>query len=44
VERAYRRGKAIEKRRKLMEAWGRYCETGGLVLSLRDVMVRIPQA
>jgi integrase len=26
VERAYCRGKAIEKRRKLMEAWGRFCD------------------
>jgi integrase len=26
VERAYRRSKAIEKRRKLMEAWASYCE------------------
>jgi len=43
VERAYRRGKAIEKRRKLMEAWGRYCEAGAVVLSLREVMVRTPR-
>ncbi|MCW0232116.1 MAG: hypothetical protein OJJ21_00800 [Ferrovibrio sp.] len=28
VERAYRRGDALEKRRKLMEAWARYCEHG----------------
>jgi integrase len=27
VERAYRRGDALEKRRKLMEAWARYCNT-----------------
>ncbi len=26
VERAYRRGDALEKRRKLMEAWARFCE------------------
>jgi integrase len=26
VEQAYRRGTAIEKRRKLMEAWAAYCE------------------
>ena len=26
VERAYRRGDALEKRRKLMDAWARYCE------------------
>lgn len=25
TERAYRRGDALEKRRRLMEAWGRYC-------------------
>jgi integrase len=27
VERAYRRGDLFDKRRKLMEAWGRYCAT-----------------
>ena len=26
AEQAYRRGDALEKRRELMEAWGRYCE------------------
>lgn len=26
TERAYRRGDALEKRRKMMEAWGRFCE------------------
>ncbi|MEG2312372.1 integrase arm-type DNA-binding domain-containing protein [Brevundimonas sp.] len=26
TERAYRRGDALEKRRAMMEAWGRYCE------------------
>jgi integrase len=26
TERAYRRGDALEKRRKMMEAWARYCE------------------
>jgi integrase len=26
AERAYRRGDALEKRRKLMDAWARYCE------------------
>jgi len=25
VEAAYRRGTALEKRRKLMEAWAKYC-------------------
>jgi integrase len=29
VERAYRRGDALERRRELMEAWGRFCEPGG---------------
>jgi integrase len=29
VERAYRRGDALEKRRQLMEAWGRYCASNG---------------
>jgi integrase len=28
VERAYQRGAMLEKRRKLMEAWGAYCEGG----------------
>jgi integrase len=28
VERAYRRGDALEKRRGLMEAWSNYCEPG----------------
>jgi hypothetical protein len=27
VENAYRRGDVIVKRRKLMEAWGKYCCT-----------------
>jgi hypothetical protein len=26
VEAAYRRGDALEKRRKLMEAWAQWCE------------------
>ncbi|HAJ02299.1 MAG TPA: integrase [Brevundimonas sp.] len=26
TERAYRRGDALEKRRKMMDAWGRFCE------------------
>jgi integrase len=26
AEQAYRRGDALEKRRKLVEAWGAYCE------------------
>jgi len=40
VERSYRRGDVIVKRRKLMEAWSRFCLTppakeGGKVLSMR---------
>lgn len=37
TERAYRRGDALEKRRKLMEAWGRFCEPklGATVVPLR---------
>lgn len=38
TERAYRRGDALEKRRRLMDDWGRYCEarkTGGRVIPLR---------
>jgi integrase len=40
AEQAYRRGDALEKRRKLMEAWTRYCATpskgrAGNVVSLR---------
>src|SRR5262249_25892352 len=38
VERAYRRSDLFEKRRRLMEAWGRYCSqpaSAGEVVSLR---------
>lgn len=37
AERAYRRGDALEKRRKLMDAWANYCEAGvgGNVVALR---------
>ena len=37
VERAYRRGDALEKRRALMEAWANYCEPGaaGNVVPMR---------
>jgi integrase len=38
VERAYRRGDALEKRRKLMDAWARYCgrpTAAGDVIPLR---------
>jgi integrase len=34
VERAYARSTLFEKRRELMEAWGRYC-TGATVTALR---------
>lgn len=36
TERAYRRGDALEKRRKLMEAWAGFCESraGSNVLSM----------
>lgn len=38
VERAYQRGALLEKRRKLMEAWGAYCEGGeGKVLAFRPL-------
>ena len=29
TERAYRRGDALEKRRKLMDAWSEYCDFSG---------------
>jgi integrase len=35
VEQAYRRGTALEKRRKLMEAWGAYVDTTSNVVPLR---------
>ena len=35
VELAYRRGDALEKRRALMKAWGRFCVTGGKIVQLR---------
>ena len=36
TERAYRRGDALEKRRKMMEAWARYCQprTGNNVVAI----------
>jgi integrase len=34
TEAAYRRGDALEKRRKLMEAWGAYCGRGARVVAL----------
>ena len=30
TEAAYRRGDALEKRRRLMEAWGKFCVSGGV--------------
>ena len=35
VERAYRRGDAIEKRRQLMSAWADYCAGASTVVALR---------
>ena len=37
VERAYRRGDALEQRRKLLEAWEQYCtgEGGANVVAIR---------
>ena len=40
VEAAYRRETAVEKRRKLMQSWAKYCATtqqGANVVSLRGV-------
>jgi integrase len=39
AEQAYRRGDALEKRRKLMDAWGVYCEPKGVnnIVPLRSV-------
>jgi integrase len=37
AEQAYRRGDALDKRRKLMDAWAAYCEprTAGNIVTLR---------
>jgi integrase len=35
VERAYRRGDALEKRRALMQAWASFCERGRNVFQIR---------
>jgi hypothetical protein len=42
AEQAYRRSDALEKRRKLMDAWATYCEPrlGGKGVPLRAVAVR----
>lgn len=41
VERAYQRGALLEKRRKLMDAWGAYCDGGfGKVLDFKPRAVR----
>lgn len=38
VERAYRRGDALERRREIMNAWSRYCEEGsGNVIQIRQL-------
>ena len=41
VEKAYRRGNLLERRRKLMNDWASYCETGewGNVVSLLEKKV-----
>jgi hypothetical protein len=41
AEQAYRRGDALEKRRKLMDAWASYCEpkTSGNVVPIRKKQV-----
>jgi hypothetical protein len=35
TELAYRRGDALEKRRKLMDAWAAYCGNGRKVIPMR---------
>src|SRR5450631_1880495 len=42
AEQAYRRSDALEKRRKLMEAWAAYCEPGrdGKIIRLRSTAAR----
>jgi hypothetical protein len=40
AEAAYRRGSAIEKRRKLMEAWAGYCESSPVEQRGRVVAIR----
>jgi len=45
VEAAYRRGDLFEKRRRLMEEWGRFCTTplpGGEVVPIRKAPAPIP--
>jgi hypothetical protein len=39
VERAYRRGDMVEKRRAMMAAWGRFlrCKTGAKVVDLKEM-------
>ncbi|MGD9667803.1 MAG: tyrosine-type recombinase/integrase [Hyphomicrobiaceae bacterium] len=36
VERAYRRGDALEKRRALMEAWARFCDGADNIINLAE--------
>jgi len=40
AEQTYRRGDALEKRRKLMDAWSAYCEpkTSANILQLRNFL------
>jgi hypothetical protein len=44
VEQAYRRGDALEKRRKLMEAWASYCEPKKRGTSFRLEAVHAPKS
>jgi integrase len=37
TEAAYRRGDALEKRRRLMDTWAAYCSRGGTVVALKAV-------
>jgi len=37
TERAYQRGDLFDKRRKLMDAWSRYCQGTAATLTLRAV-------
>jgi hypothetical protein len=37
TELAYRRGDALEKRRKLMDAWAAYCGSGRKIIPVRPV-------
>jgi integrase len=41
VEKAYRRGEMFDKRRKLMEAWSKYCTTPSVVKQSGDNVVNL---